>query len=331
MKPQINKVKAAAVIAALLMSGCDFSDTNEPYSAEYIAMDTLVSSTIYGENAESVSEAVKNEVLHLEDLFSVTDEKSDIYSLNNAGGEAVEVDPETFKLLQFSLEMCEKTEGALDITLYPVVREWGFTTGDYKIPDDEALSALLKNVDYRRVSLENNNTVTIPEAARLDLGAVAKGYAGDRVIEIMKEHNITSGLISLGGNIQALGGKPDGTDWRVGVQNPFSYGYVCTLNIRDKAVVTSGNYERYFEEDGRRYWHIIDPSDGKPARSGIVSATIISDSGAYSDALSTAVFVMGKEKALQLQERLGNFEMILVMENKEVYYSEGAKEMIADR
>lgn len=329
LKKNIGKA-AAVIIAAGIFSGCGRVRNElifESYSGGFIAMDTYIFATVYGEDAEPAVGAVKEEIMRLEGLFSVTDENSEVFAVNRYGD--AEVSFETAELVRLALEMGDMTEGSLDITVYPVVREWGFTAGEYKIPDSGTLSALLRNVDYSRVGAEEGR-ITLPDGAMIDLGAAAKGYAGDRAIEILKEKGVKSGLINLGGNIQALGGKPDGTDWSVGVQDPFGDGYFCVLNVCDKAVVTSGNYERYFERDGIRYWHIIDPASGQPARSGIASATVIGDSGAFCDALSTAIFVMGRDRAEKLWRESGEFEMILVLENGEVVVSEGAGEMMRD-
>lgn len=322
-----NKKILAAALSAALLTGCNKAIEENSCVSGFIAMDTYISSTVYGEGGETAVQAAKDEILRLEALFSVTDASSDVSKINGSEGRGAEVSRETSELIGFALEMCEKSGGSLDITMYPVVREWGFTTGKYKIPDKNTLAELLDKVDYSCVGVDGN-VVTVPQGVMIDLGAVAKGFAGDRAIRVLKENGIASGLVNLGGNVQVIGGKPDGTDWSIGVQDPFGEGYFCVLKLRDKAVVTSGNYERYFEEDGVRYWHIIDPADGFPADNGIVSATVIGDSGAFCDALSTAIFVMGRENAEKLWRESGGFEMILVMEDGEVVISEGVREMI---
>lgn len=326
--PLKNALKALTVIlTAALLTGCGKTKAEEVYIGGFIAMDTYISATVYGEEGENAAGAAREEILRLESLFSVTDDKSDVGRINGSGEKGTRVSGETAELIRFALEMCEKSGGSLDITMYPVVREWGFTTGDYRIPDGDTLSKLLEKVNYGGVSV-SGNTVTVPQGAMIDLGAVAKGYAGDRAVQILKEKGISSGLLNLGGNVQVIGGKPDGTDWSIGVQNPFADGYTCILNVRDKAVVTSGNYERYFEKDGVRYWHIIDPSDGFPADNGIASATVIGDSGVFCDALSTAIFVMGREKAESLWRESGEFEMILVLTDGGVVITEGAEKLL---
>lgn len=319
----------AAAFTVLTLTGCSNKQGEASYTGGFFAMDTYISATVYGEGVEAAAKSAKEEILRLESLLSVTDANSDIGKINGSGGKGAEVSEETAELIGYAGEMCEKSGGSLDITMYPIVREWGFTTGEYKIPDSSTLTALLSKVDYKSIKIDGNY-IAVPQDVMIDLGAVTKGYAGDKAIRILKENGITSGLVNLGGNVQVLGRKPDGTDWSIGVQDPFGEGYFCVLNVHDKAVVTSGNYERYFEENGKSYWHIIDPADGFPADNGIVSATVIGDSGAYCDALSTALFVMGKEKAERLWRDSGDFEMILVLEDGSVVISEGVTKMLAE-
>ena len=207
------------------------------------------------------------------------------------------------------------------MTVYPVVRAWGFTTGDYRVPEPAELAELLERVDYTRVSL-SGSTLTLPEGMELDLGAVAKGYTGDVLMELLEEQGVASAIVELGGNVQALGTKPDGSPWRVAVQAPEG-GYAAALEIVDKAVVTSGGYQRYFERDGETYWHIIDPADGCPARSGLASVTVVAEEGTLCDALSTALFVMGADRAADFWRETGDFDFVLLDEEGGVTITEG--------
>ena len=211
------------------------------------------------------------------------------------------------------------------MTVYPVVRAWGFTTGNYRVPEAGELRELLDRVDYNRVSLEGG-TLTLPAGTEIDLGAVAKGYAGDQVMASLKAQGVSSAIIELGGNVQALGSKPDGSPWRVAVHAPDGSGYAGVLEIRDQAVVTSGGYERYFEEDGETYWHIIDPATGYPAKSGLASVTVVSESGVEADALSTSLFVMGRERAAEYWRAHGGFQCILISEDGSVAVTEGLED-----
>ena len=290
----------------------------------FFGMNTYITLTATGQNPDAALSAAEQRFVELEHLWSVTDSASDLYAINHSGGQYTSVHSETIELLSFALQMAEQTNGALEPTLYPVLSAWGFTTDKNRIPSAREIGTLLQTVNYQRV-LINDNTVHLNDGMMLDLGAVGKGYAGDLLVNVLKQNGITSALLDLGGNIQALGTKPDGSDWRVGLRDPLSDGTLGVLNVHDAAVVTSGSYERYFiGEDGKRYGHIIDPSTGYPAESGLASVTIIAEEGRLCDALSTSLYVMGLDKAVAYWKLHRNFDMILVTDNGEIYLTEGA-------
>lgn len=248
------------LLTALLLTGCAeqqaaepvaAADENaEPNSRTVFAMDTVMELSAYGAD-DALMEAAEQEILGLESRLSVTDAGSEIYALDHNG--LAELSPDTTELMQTALEMCERTDGALDVSIYPVLRAWGFTTGSYQVPTQEEIENLLTQVDYRKVTLENG-TASIAQGMEVDLGSVAKGYTGDQVSQLLREGGVTSALLNLGGNVQLVGGKPDGSDWRVAVQDPESDGYLGVLSLRDKAAITSGGYERYFVgDDGEVY------------------------------------------------------------------------------
>lgn len=302
---------------------------NQEAEESFFAMDTYMTFSAYGEGAQDALSDARDRVEQLETEWSVTDENSEIYKINHSGGETVTLSEDTAEILKFALEMAEKTDGALEPTIYPVLRAWGFTTDENRIPGEAEIQSLLENTGYEKITL-NGNEVQIPEGMELDLGAVGKGYAGDEAAEVLKEQGISCALLNLGGNVQAIGSRPDGTGWRLGIQNPFGEGYVGILSISDRAVVTSGNYERYFVgEDGKTYGHIIDPSTGYPADNSLASVSIIAEEGKIGDALSTSLFVMGQEKAEQFWRENPVFDMILVTEDGEVYVTEGIQEQFA--
>lgn len=285
--------------------------------------------TAYGENASSALEQTEERVTELEKMWSVTDENSEIYAVNHSDGVTVMVSNETAQLLDFSLHISEITKGALDCTMYPILTAWGFTTSEYRIPTETELTALLENTGYEKVKLEGN-TVTIPKEMQIDLGAVGKGYTGDLVVELLKESGITSALLDLGGNIQTIGTKPDGTQWKLGLRSPFDESSFATLEVTDCAVITSGGYERYFVgDDGETYWHILDPETGSPAHSNLVSVTVVGEAGRLCDALSTSLFVMGLEEAEALWQERDDFEMVLVTENGKIYLTEGLEDKVS--
>ena len=309
--------RAAALFAALVMLITAQSCAGSEKTADFFAMDTYMSIKAYG-GGDAVERA-ETLVFELERKLSATDGASEISAVNSAG--SAKVSQETAELVASALSLCEMTDGALDISVYPVTRAWGFTTGDYRVPQEAELEELLRLVDYTKVTV-SGDTVTLGEGMLIDLGAVAKGYAGDRVTALLRSSGVKSALINLGGNVQCLG-KPDGTKWKIGVQDPSGSGYVGVIEAEDEAVVTSGGYERYFELDGKTYWHIIDPSDGRPADSGIISVTVVGASGLACDGVSTALFVMGKEKASELWRENGGFEVVFVTESGEIIITEG--------
>ena len=226
--------------------------------------------------------------------------------------------------------MCTQTDGALDISIYPIVKAWGFTTGDYQVPDESTIQSLLPMVDYTKVEFDKTTgNVTIPSGMTIDLGSIAKGYAGQQSAQYLRDNGVKSALLNLGGNVQTIGSKPDGSPWKVGIKDPNGDTPMMVLSITDQAVITSGEYERYFEQDGHTYWHIMDPATGHPADSGLCSVTIVGDDGGTCDALSTSLFVMGLEKAADFWGKSNDFEAVFVTDSGEVYITEGLKDKFA--
>lgn len=297
-------------------------NASEAHTADLFAMDTYMTLKAYGDNAEKALTSATNRITELEGMLDVTSPSSDVYKLDNANGNALTVSPDTASIIATGIEYGRLTDGDLDISIYPVLKEWGFTTGEYKVPDKQTIDSLLADVDYSRITV-NGDSVTVPEDMQIDLGSLAKGYTSDAVMEIFREEGVKSAIVSLGGNVQAIGKKPDGSDWSVAVVNPFAPDTdMCIVEIDEKAVITSGNYERYFTDDeGNNYWHIIDPKDGCPADNGLVSVTIIGDRGIMCDALSTALFAAGTEKAVSYWQNDKGFDMILVTDEGQILYT----------
>lgn len=317
------------ILAAAVLSACGGSrtesktenDNTAQSTQEIFAMDTYMSLTAYGSNSEeAVSKAVQ-EINRLDAMFSVGNTDSDVTKLNENG--SGEVSEETAFIINRAMQVSKETKGAFDITIYPVMELWGFTTKNYRVPDSSEISEVLKRVSYTNVAIDGKQ-MTLSAGASIDLGGIAKGYTSSRVIQIMKDCGIEHAIVNLGGNVQVLGTKTDGSDWRIAIQNPDSESsYLGVLSTADKAVITSGGYERYFEQDGQVYHHIINPETGYPSDSDLTSVTIVCSDGTTADALSTALFVMGLDGACELY-RSGSldFEMILY-DGSKVYVSEG--------
>ena len=297
-------------------------------------MDTAMRVTAYGDRAKEAVQAAEEEIKRLDALFSVGNASGDIARLNENASAVVS--GETCELINRSKELYNSTGGALNIAVYPLMEAWGFTSGEYRVPEQKEIDAMLTCMDVDEISCdENTGEVILPEGMGIDLGAIAKGYTSARLMDVFVSYDIASAIVSLGGNVQALGNKPDGTKWRVAVEDPFSEegdSYAGILEITDQAVITSGAYERYFEQDGKRYHHIIDPATGYPAENGLASVTVVSQDGALADALSTALFVMGKDKALAYwKEHADEFNVILIEDNKDMTITEGLQDCFSSQ
>lgn len=294
---------------------------------EFFALNTRVSLSAYGDNAAEALQAARQVIEQCEEKWSVTNTRSELYAINHGGGIRRTISGETARLIAYALDMARKTDGVFDPTVYPVVRAWGFTTDEYGVPSDERMSSVLPLVGYEKILLDGND-ITVPDGMQLDLGAVAKGYIGDLVIDCLRGYGIESAIVNLGGNVQLIGRKDDGTDWNIGVRSPFGDGAFASVRLDGQAIITSGGYQRNFTgEDGNVYHHIMNPRTGRPADSGLASVSIIAADGKYCDALSTAFFVMGAEKAIAFWRGQGGFDMILVTDGREVIITE----TIADR
>lgn len=297
---------------------------NKSASAQIFAMDTYMELTAYGKNAEETVGAAKDEIERLDALLSTGNDKSEIGQLNkNKKGQ---ISADTQYLLNCSFTIYEETDGAFDITIYPVMRAWGFTGEEHHIPTEEELQSLLQLVDASSLQYDaSTQTLTLPEGVEIDFGGIAKGYTSQRVAQIMQEYDINSAILNLGGNVQLVGAKPDGSSWKVAIKSPDEQEeYLGVLSAQNKAIITSGGYERYFEENGRKYHHIIDPKTGIPAYNGLQSVTIVSEDGTLADGLSTALYVMGTESAVKFwQNHSDEFDAILYTDDGNLYVTEG--------
>lgn len=312
------------ILSLTLLTACGGAQT---VSGTVFAMDTVVSYTLCGPG-ELPEQQTAEALARYEALFSVTAEGSDVWHINHAVGPTA-VSDDVAAVLRTAGEVYRQSGGAFDISIWPVVQAWGFTTGENCVPSDEELAACLALVDGSRIRIDGG-TVTLDAGMGIDLGGIAKGYIAQQIVAQWKQAGVTGGLLSVGGNIQLAGPKPDGSDWLLGVQDPFAADdparFVGVLSLREGAVVTSGDYHRYFESGGVRYHHILDPRTGCPARSGLRSVTVLCQDGALADALSTALFVLGEQGAIAFCRQYGGFEMLLVTDDGRVLATPGADE-----
>ena len=316
----------------IFIPGC----SQPPETTSFTAMNTFMTVKSYGRNAKNANQEVQKEIERLEKILSTTLEESEIWEINNSESSSFTLSSETAFLLEQSRRFYELSGGAFNPALYPVIREWGFTTENYKVPESGRIQELLELTDFSQVILEGN-TVYRPTGLQLDFGAIGKGFAGDRAIELLQQNGIKSALLDFGGNIQVLGSKPDGSAWTVGIKNPWgdetqagtSSAPVAAVKLRDACMITSGGYERFFiTEDGHKYIHLFDSTTGRPVENELESVTIICKQGLYGDALSTSLFVMGKDKAVKFWQNTRNFDFVLLTKNRQLIYSAPLKEVI---
>ena len=328
-----------ALLAALLLAGsltaCGGAAAQEMQTAQVFAMDTVMGlQATGGETAEALA-AAEDEIYRLDEELSRTREDSAVSQLNRAeAGTSVEVGAELYDLIARALAFSQATDGAFDITLAPVSSAWGFTEDAYRVPAQEELAGLLAHVGAEHVHLDGASAVSLDQGTQIDLGAIAKGYASDRMAEIFQAHGVTHGIVDLGGNTWVCGGNLEGEPWQIGIQDPArdAGALAGILQASDAFAVTSGGYQRYFAEDGNTYHHIIDPATGRPAESGLTSVTVVADgtvgNGTMCDALSTALFVMGEERALDFwRSGVYDFDLVLVTADGRLLVTDG----IADR
>jgi len=301
------------LLAMVCLSGCTSSDPT--VTKELYAMDTIMQLTAYTDDQTVLLNGQK-EILRLEQLLSVTMEQSEISVINAANGQWVTVSDETAQLLTMAKLYATQTQGAFDPTIYPATIAWGFTTDRHTVPTTEQLAELCSVIDYTALAIEGNR-VHLPQGMGLDLGAIAKGYAADRVKLCYDQANV-SGILSLGGNILTIGKKPSGEPFTVAVQHPNdSSATLGTLSLSGgKAAVTSGDYQRYFEQNGVTYHHILDPATAAPAQNNLTSVTVIADSAAAADAYATALYVVGEERARSLVKTLGISALLVTHDNR---------------
>ena len=336
----------AGGVPAIDIPGTDIPEIYLPvvYNREFYYFDTFIEVKLYayseqhGLFALDEAEAVFKRV-HM--LMSRFDEDSDIYRINNAspGEKPVKVDAETFALIKIAIEYCAQSGGAFDIGIGAASDLWGFGSSnddapDYikQPPDEDLLAEAVAAGGYKKIILdENEYTVDTPAGLIIDLGGIAKGYATQSVADALKELGIDSAVINAGGNVYVLGEKPEYASsdsaklWKVGIRHPRPERddeLLAVVSLTDKSIVTSGDYERYFEYEGTRYHHILDPSTGNPAGESI-SATVIADDSVLADYLSTALFVLGAQKGLELVALYPGAEAIIVAPDMTVASSPG--------
>lgn len=319
-----------SIIFIFSLSGCTKKEP-EPISKEGLFLGTFCKVTIYDEASRDVLEKAFNRISEIEDKMTINKTSSEVININSkAGSDYVKVSPDTFSVIKQGKYYSQLSQGKFDITIGPIVKLWNIGTDKARVPSPDEIKNKLPLVDYSNILLnEKENKIMLKEKGMLiDLGAIAKGYAGDEVKRVLAENGVKHALINLGGNLVTLGSKLDNKAWKLGVQNPLdSRGeYLGTIEASDKAIVTSGIYERYIEKDGKHYHHILSPENGYPIDNSLVSVSIVADKSIDADALSTTAFALGLENGLKLIESLKNVDAIFVTKDSDVYVTSGLKD-----
>ncbi|MGI6181624.1 MAG: FAD:protein FMN transferase [Agathobaculum sp.] len=310
----------AALLPLLMLCGC----VSRQYSTDIFAMDTFMTLTVAGDRAQGLIAECEKEINTLEQALSRTREDSEIWALNHAEGAAAEV-PAARELLLSAIEYAELTDGLYDPTVAPLSELWNIGKEEACVPEQAEIDAALETVGFNNLTQLGEDTFGLLNGAQLDLGGIAKGYAADRCAALLQEAG-ASGLLMLGGNIYAVGTN-DGKNWVIGIADPANPSdYIATVEVQNLSVVTSGDYERYFEQDGKRYHHIFDPRTGYPADSGLRSVTVIDENSTRADALTTALFVMGLEDGMAFCEE-NEVAAVFITAQNEVHVSEQVSEI----
>lgn len=291
----------------------------------FFAMDTYMTLTVYGKNAEEHLSSAETLIITLDKTYSITSVSGEVCRLN-LNGELSDASDGLCEMIEKARVMYERTNGAYDLTTKPLSELWGFADGkDNRVPTDKEIAEALKKVGMDNLNVSDGKA-TLAGGSEIDLGSCAKGYAARETAKMLKASGVTCAVISLGGNVQTLGTKPDGSPFSVAIADPRSpTDNLGVLNVGECAVVTSGTYQRYFEENGKRYHHIFDARYGAPSESDLLSVTVVCEDGLWADILSTALFLLGKDGALEYYRTYGDFEAVLVSSDGSVTVTAGLK------
>lgn len=322
----MKKMVFLVFVLVLFLNGCGINPT--PVTETGFYFDTIIQITIY----DTKKEYCLNECMELakkyENMLSPTIEGSDIWNINHSGGKPVIVSDETAALLENALSYCEISKGRIDLTMETVSALWDFHADNKtsnRVPDKETLTEALSHVDYHNLLIEDDTVTLLDPDSAISLGFIAKGYIADKIKEYLLSQNVENAIINLGGNLLAVGTRPDGTPFQFGIQMPFDDqgSTITSLSVSDKSTVSSGVYERYFYQDDVLYHHILDTTSGYPVQNNLLGVTILSDSSTTGDALSTTCFVLGLDEGMELIESLENVEAVFITDDYVLHYSSG--------
>lgn len=321
------------IMTFTLLSGCSKSKVpTEPTSKTSLVLGTVCTVTLYDSDDTTIIDKALNRLSELEDILSINKTGTELDLVNSMSGiEPVKVSNDTLNVVKKGLEYSVLSKGSLDITVGPLVKLWGIGTEWAAVPSQEDIETAKSLINYEDVVIdEANSTIYLENPGMIiDLGAIAKGYAADEVVKILKNNGVKSAIVNLGGNIFVLGEKVDGSNWNVGIQNPEQNGesIIGSVSVANKSIVTSGVYERYFEENGKNYHHILSPETGFPYENDILGVTILSDLSIDGDSLSTTLFSLGVEEGLKFIESIDGVEALFVTKDHKLHMTRGFEDV----
>jgi len=334
----IKRLFIVTLCVLIITQLCSCSNVNNAkVEKEKSEMDTVISLTAYGTNASKAIDAAFNRIAEIEQMASTSIDTSDVSRINQAAGKGyVKVHPETFKMIETSIKYNKLTDGAFDITIGSLIKLWAIGTENERVPAEDEINSKLPLVNSGKISVnsEDSSVKLMEEGMSIDLGGIAKGFAADEVLNIFRSYGIKSALINMGtSSIYALGHKLDGTPWSVAIQHPRKSDgneFLCVLKLPEQALSSSGDYERYFIKDGKRYHHILSPTTGCPADSGVMSDTIVIDSSIpdcnmIADILTKATFILGVDKGFRIIDGMPGVACLAVTTDYKIYKSSNWK------
>lgn len=319
------------VTIVLLVMFVTNKNKKEEASISLFILGTLVELKAYGVKSKLALEVAEKRLKEIDDKMSVFKEASQVSRLNKSAGIKGEiVSKDTYLVIKEGIKYSKMSKGSFDITVGPVIKAWGIGKENARVPDKEELEEKLKLVNYEDIILRDNTREIMlkKEGQTIDLGGIAKGYAADEIIKIFKQMNIATAIINLGGNVVTMGYKEDGSNFKVGIQNPLGErnDFVGILELTNKSVVTSGNYERYSIIDRKKYGHIIDARNGRPYEGEIISVTVVSDLSIDGDGLSTGLYLLGVNRGMELVQEMKGIDVVFITKEREVFITAGIKD-----
>ena len=329
MKRSFQHMIALLLCLVMAVSLCACSDEGKSETKRTTVLGCLVDITAYGKNAEAGIRDAQAAMKSVDTMVNSFSENSRVYAVNHSGGQPVVVTAQVASMIDMARTVSNQTDGALDLTVYPLMDIWGFLSGNYTVPDEDTIAEALTHIGMDRINLSADQEsgdymLQLPEDTQITLDGVARGAATNAAVSAMRARGVTSGVISMGGNVQTLGLKPDGSKWNIAVMDPNDRNaYIGYLTVGETAVVTASPSELNFTQRGALYHHIMNPATGMPASTALRSVTIVCADGQMADCLSTALFVCGERRAIQYWRDYGGFEMLLITQDGRIVCTQG--------